>query len=107
FFDAKAAAPLKSAWSARTTKNSACWPFAVCSMTQGAILLFIVGCSGGLPWLLAPEEPNAPTAAMAAATMNSEQRRRRKRDEVNARFDVIGLFFGKRASGVHRMPFWL
>ena len=32
------AAGLRSAWSASTTKNSASWPLAVCSITHGAIL---------------------------------------------------------------------
>ena len=41
---------------------------------------------------MAREEPNAPSAAMAAATMNNEQKRRRKCGDVNARFDVIELF---------------
>jgi hypothetical protein len=39
------------------------------------------------------EEPNAPSAAMAAATMNNKQNARRKRGDVNAWFDVIQLFF--------------
>jgi hypothetical protein len=34
----------------------------------------------------------APSIAMAAATMNNEQKRRRKRGDVNAWFDVIELF---------------
>jgi hypothetical protein len=61
-------------------------------MTQGAILAATTVCSGGLPWLPAREEPNAASAAMAAATMNNEQMRRRKRGNVNTRFEVIEFF---------------
>jgi hypothetical protein len=60
-------------------------------MTQGAILVAVAACSGGLAWLPAREEPNAPSAAKAAATMNNEQKKRRKCGDVNAWFDVIDL----------------
>ena len=76
-------------------------------MTQGAILVAIAACSGGLAWLPAREEPNAPSAAMAAPTMNNEQKKRRKRGDVNARFDVIEVFLFplyKTASGNCRTP---
>jgi hypothetical protein len=44
---------------------------------------------------------------MAAATMNNEQMRRRKRGDVNARFEVIELFLLSAlhaASGNCRTP---
>ena len=44
---------------------------------------------------------------MAAATMNNEQKKRRKRGDVNARFDVIEVFLFplyKTASGNCRTP---
>ena len=41
------------------------------------------------------EEPNAPSSATAADTMNSEQKRCRKRGDVNARFEVIELFLNR------------
>ena len=41
------------------------------------------------------KEPNAPSAATAADTMNSEQKRCRKRGDVNARFEVIELFLNR------------
>src|SRR5438128_2653499 len=90
-FVCKLAAPLRSAWSASTTKNSACCPLAVCSITHGAIL---VAGDTGEPLLTAPafaeasagrrEEAIAPTAATTAATRNSEQKIRRHGDGVNA-----------------------
>jgi len=45
--------------------------------------------------LVGREEPNAPSAATAADTMNSEQKRCRKRGDVNARFEVIELFLNQ------------
>ena len=60
-------------------------------MTQGAILL-ITGCPDELLEVVAREEPNAPGAAMAAARINNEQKRRRKCNDVKALFDVIELF---------------
>ena len=76
-------------------------------MTQGAILVVIAACSGGLPWLVAREEAIAPSAATAAATMNNEQKRRRKGGEVNALFDVIELLPAKSIRRLRRMPLWL
>jgi hypothetical protein len=55
--------------------------------------------------LVAREEPNAPSAAIAAATMNNEQKRRRKSGHVNARFEVIELFlFSALQNGVRQLP---
>src|SRR5437867_2349256 len=82
----KLAAPLRSAWSANSMKNSACCPLAVCSITHGAIL---VAADGGLEtaapcWLpTAREEAMAPMAAAVAATKNNKQKIRRHLDAVN------------------------
>ncbi len=54
--------------------------------------------------LVGREEPNAPSAATAADTMNSEQERCRKRGDVNARFEVIELFLIGRTCGVRQLP---
>jgi hypothetical protein len=68
-------------------------------------LVAFAACSGGLPSLLAREEPNPPSAAMAAATMNNEQMRRRKRGHVNTRFNVRELFFlSALQNGVRHLP---
>src|SRR5207249_7819445 len=82
----KLAAPLRSAWSANSMKNSACCPLAVCSITHGAIL---VAADGGLEtaapcWLpTAREEAMAPMAAAVAATKNNKQKIRRHLGAVN------------------------
>src|ERR1700757_299485 len=82
----KLSAPLRSALSASTTINSACCPFAVCSITHGAILL---AADGGLEtptpcWLpTAREEAIAPMAAAVAAPKNNKQKMRRHFDAVD------------------------
>src|SRR6266436_5649019 len=87
----KFAAPLRSAWSASTTKNSACCPLAVCSITHGAIFC---AADGGLEtaapcwlavrsstrWPTASEEAKAATSATAADTKNNEHKIRRHDD---------------------------
>src|SRR4030095_3400045 len=42
------AAALRLAWSLSTTKNSACWPRVVCSITHGPILSLNVRCGDSL-----------------------------------------------------------
>src|SRR5205085_3913414 len=111
----KCAAGLRSARSTRTTKNSACCPLAVCSTTQGAILLATASPSdGGLATLTefpparcgiasprrvdppALEEATAATNIAEAATRNNEQKIRRHGVDVNVRseFVIIELPFG-------------
>jgi hypothetical protein len=53
---------------------------------------------------MAREEPNTLSAAMAAATMNNEQKRRRKRGDVKAWFDVIELSCIGSTCGVRQLP---
>ena len=71
--------------------NSACWPFAVCSTTHGAILFAVAVGPGGVPRPVARDEPIAANTAIAAAAKNNEQNIRRRRDGVNERFEFVVL----------------
>src|SRR4029077_7719800 len=90
-FVRKALAALRSAWSASTTKNSACWPLAVCTTTHGAILFTTFTVLPPTRWLIAREEPIAPNAATPAATRRSEQKTDRNRDDVNLLFRFVAI----------------
>ena len=48
-------APLRSAWSASTTKNSAFWPLAVRSITQGRDFAGVTGNPESFPGLALPD----------------------------------------------------
>src|SRR5207253_5122957 len=63
----KLAAPLRSAWSASMTRNSACCPLAECSITHGAILLAGAGTERGCAEAL----PSANTASVIVEKQSS------------------------------------
>jgi len=75
--------------------TEALFPSDVSASTSGVILLAGVSDTDPVRWPPAPVEPTAPTAAIAAATKNNEQKTRRQRDGVNVevvcRFVIIGL----------------
>src|SRR5262245_26586312 len=81
----KLPARLRSAPSASTMKNSACWPSDVCPMTHGAIVCAAVGGRETVApcWLATREAAIAPAAAVTAATRNNEQKTRRHDEGVN------------------------
>src|SRR6266550_7134995 len=63
--------------------TEALFPSDVSASTSGAILLAGVSDTDPVRWPPAREEPIAPTAAIAAAIKNTEQKIRRQRDGVN------------------------
>lgn len=69
--------------------NSACWPFAVCSTTHGAILFVVAARLGGLPWPMARKGSIPASTANATATKHIEQNIRRRRDGVNTGFGIL------------------
>src|SRR4029077_6393524 len=68
------------------TKNSACWPLAVCSITHGAILRW--NTLSSTCWPVAREELIPPKTAMVAAMNRARQKTIRNRDAA-ARFGAL------------------
>jgi hypothetical protein len=101
----KLAATLRQPDLRSTTKNSACCPLAVCSITHGAIFAERVVLNAlthhpsrtGIFGEVDPpasEEATAATSATAAATRNNEQKIRRHDDGTDARCESESLIIG-------------
>src|SRR6266516_3264300 len=84
----KFAAPLRSAWSANSMKNSACCPLAVCSITHGAILF----AEGGIDRGCAEALPSANRTSVIAEKQSRTPTK--TRSLKNADWDADFFFIG-------------